>query len=273
MGILSTEGFVEIANGAYLMVADCADMGNLVANVGTLSNYNGATSLINAIQNSLKPVGLALMTLFFLFSIFSDAMNETFSFERFVKSFTRYFFGFGLVQISGSLCDFGDGLSQDIATLISSESEKAPLENIYTKDNIGGFWHAIFITMILVLFGNIMGLIMKISMYFILFSRLIEMAVRAAFMPIAVGLVTDGGWSGSAGRYIKKYIALCLQGPAIVLLGTLGSKLMGGAANLKVDIGTSLATLGGIVPVIAVGMATIGLAKQSITVLNDVLGA
>lgn len=48
-----------------------------------------------------------------------------------------------------------------------------------------------------------MGLIMKISMYFILFSRLIEMAVRAAFMPIAVGLVTDGGWSGSAGRYIK----------------------------------------------------------------------
>lgn len=47
---------------------------------------------------------------------------------------------------------------------------------------------------------------------------------------------------------------------------------MGGAANLKVDIGTSLATLGGIVPVIAVGMATIGLAKQSITVLNDVLG-
>ena len=48
---------------------------------------------------------------------------------------------------------------------------------------------------------------------------------------------------------------------------------MGGAANLKVDIGTSLATLGGIVPVIAVGMATIGLAKQSITVLNDVLGA
>ena len=66
MGILSTEGFVEIANNAYLMVADCADMGNLVTDVGTLSNYNGATSLINAIQNSLKPVGFALMTLFFL---------------------------------------------------------------------------------------------------------------------------------------------------------------------------------------------------------------
>ena len=97
--------------------------------------------------------------------------------------------------------------------------------------------------------------------------------VRAAFMPIAVGLVTDGGWSGSAGRYIKKYIALCLQGPAIVLIGTLGARLMGGAANLQVNVGTSLATLGGIVPVIAVGMATIGLAKQSITVLNDVLGA
>ena len=269
MGILSTDGFVDIANGAYLMVADCADMGNLVTEVGSLSKYNGATAMVNKLQESLMPVGLALMTLFFLFSIFSDAMNETFSFERFVKSFTRYFFGFGLVQLSGSLCNFGDGLAQDIATLVSSESKKAPLQEIYTKDNIGSFWHAIFIAMVLVLFGNIMGLIMKISMYFILFSRLIEMA----FMPIAVGLVTDGGWSGSAGRYIKKYIALCLQGPAIVLIGTLGTRLMGGAVNLKVDVGTSLATIGGVVPVIAVGMATIGLAKQSITVLNDVLGA
>jgi hypothetical protein len=35
MGILSTEGFVGIANDAYKMVADCADMGNLVANVGS----------------------------------------------------------------------------------------------------------------------------------------------------------------------------------------------------------------------------------------------
>ena len=105
-----------------------------------------------------------------------------------------------------------------------------------------------------------------------------EMAVRASFMPIAIGLVTDGGWSGSAGRYIKKYVALCMQGPALVLIGQLSANIMGEATSMSMGgdgltgIASALFQLGGMVPMIAVAVATIGLAKQSITILNDVMG-
>lgn len=271
MGILNTDWAVDYANGAYLMVADCVDMSGMVSSVGTLSNYEGATALVSSVQDGTKGIGMALMTLFFLFSLFSDAMNETFSFERFFKSFARLFAGLGLIQLAKPLCDLGDGLAEWTQSAINtSTKDPTKLENVFTKDNIGSFWHAIFTVAVLFVFGNIVGIVIKIAMYFILFSRLIEMAVRAAFMPIAVAMVTDGGWAGSAGRYIKKYVALCMQGPAIVLIGALCASLMGG--SFQVNIGDQFSQLGGFIPMIAIGFASIGLAKQSITVLNDVMG-
>ena len=51
----------------------------------------------------------------------------------------------------------------------------------------------------------------------VLVSRLFEIAVKGAFITIPMGFVTEEGTRQGALRYLKQYVALWLQGPAIML--------------------------------------------------------
>ena len=278
MSIFKTDPFIDIANSGLNLVVSSMNFSGMVVNVGSLSSYAGVTALITDIQDGLQSIALAIVITFFLFSVFSDAMNETFALERFFKSFARLAAGIGMINLSGELTKLGDGIGGWVQEKVGDITSKKVTNTQFTKDDFDGFWVALIVCAIVFLVSIIASFFIRIAFYFILFSRLIEMAIRAAFMPIAVAMVTDGGWAGSAGRYIKKYIALCMQGPALVLIGRISAQLMEGAAKV-VENGDGLTgfiagvfQLGGVVPVIAVAAATIGLAKQSITILNDVMG-
>lgn len=55
---------------------------------------------------------------------------------------------------------------------------------------------------------------------FIVVSRIIELYVRGAFLPIAAGLMSDDGWKGSGGRYFRKLMSLATQTAAVVLVAS-----------------------------------------------------
>ena len=278
MNIFKIDPFVDLANVGLDTLSSSMNFSGMITSVGSMNSYPGLNGIITSIQEGVQPIGMALLVLFFLFSIFSDAMNETFSFERFVKSFARLFAGMALVTLSKDMTDLGDYIATWTQDAIGEATSPYKAPTHFTNEDFGSFWQALLAAFLIFLLGNFCGLIIRIVFYFILFSRLMEMAVRASFMPIAIGLVTDGGWSGSAGRYIKKYVALCIQGPALVLIGQLSANIMGEATSMAMGgdgltgIAAGLFQLGGMVPMIAVAVATIGLAKQSITILNDVLG-
>ena len=41
------------------------------------------------------------------------------------------------------------------------------------------------------------------------------------FFPIAMGLMSDDGWRGAGGRYLKKFLAVCCQSAVLVVIGGL----------------------------------------------------
>lgn len=106
-------------------------------------------------------------------------------------------------------------------------------------------------------------------------TRILEMGVRSAFLPIAFGLIADDGWRGAGGRYIKKYIAICSQGAVLVLIGHLTTLLMNTTiqTTLVADNGGIFTFYYGAGMCLAVGIACVSVMFKSIGFINDVFGA
>lgn len=271
-----TKDLTNIARDQLNSLIDASDISGMVTRVGSLSSYDGAVSMVTSIQDGLVATATSIMVLFFLYGLLSDAMNETFSLERFIKLFARLALGIGLISLCGDITTLGDSLATEVSDVISKAKDGAKLtaSDMPTVPEAENLFQGVFLVMGLWAVGTVMSWVIQAAMYFMLFSRLIEMALRAAFMPIAMAMVTDGGWQGTAGRYIKKYIALCLQGPALVAISSLYNSFLQSLVKADWDSVTKGTT--GIGPtllaMIALMFATIGMSKQSITVLNDVMG-
>lgn len=65
--------------------------------------------------------------------------------------------------------------------------------------------------MLMMLLSSILIPIIQLCVMFVKLTRIIELGVRGALMPIAAGLMADDGWRGAGGRYVRKLLALCIQ--------------------------------------------------------------
>lgn len=65
----------------------------------------------------------------------------------------------------------------------------------------------------------------------IMITRILELYVRGAFLPVAAALMSDDGWRGSAGRYFRKLMSLATQNAVILVIanifGVMASSAMG----------------------------------------------
>lgn len=103
--------------------------------------------------------------------------------------------------------------------------------------------------------------LITMSLYIVGFSRLIEIVIRQTLLPIPLALMADDGWKGTGGRYLKKFLALVIQGGLIILICNIGKESMISAIRehhyvITIGIGTALSTL----------------VFKSITFINDALG-
>jgi hypothetical protein len=79
---------------------------------------------------------------------------------------------------------------------------------------------------ILALVSLIILPIIRGCVFFVQITRLLELYVRGAFLPIASGVMADDGWKGAGGRYIRKILALATQNAVIVLTMYLSSAMI-----------------------------------------------
>lgn len=72
--------------------------------------------------------------------------------------------------------------------------------------------------LILLVVCFLMGAIIRICAYIANFSRMIEAGVRAIGFPVAMGISVDSTLRQGAVRYIKKFLAVALQGGIFVAI-------------------------------------------------------
>jgi hypothetical protein len=73
------------------------------------------------------------------------------------------------------------------------------------------------IAIILMLIPWLVTLICEVVIKIVVLTREIEILVRSAFLPVAIGDSYNGMSSGAV-RYIKSFVAVCLQGALIIVI-------------------------------------------------------
>ena len=264
------------------------------------SIQSGFNQFTSTILEALKPTGYALCFLFFLIALIELAMSERMTMEFFAKFFSKLAVGYAAVYFSDkifSICqDMGEKMALFISdkcstTLNSMETSKSITDVFleYVSNNGASSWLpllaiglAVGVPAVLVAAG------VFVTTYIICFSRMLEISIRGMFLPIACSLLSDDGWKGAGGRYIKKFLAVCCQGGILVMIGSLGSLAIREAYNYAVkgianynmtgDDGSAVfGLIGKIVSVfivlIGIGLAIVSLMQKSIGIVNDVFGA
>lgn len=251
------------------------------------------------LQTPLQGIGIAIATAFFIVQLLELTTQERFTLEFFIKFFGKLAVAIGLILVCKSLTEniwgFGNAFTNTIEMNYKTASAKAfggkssdaldakvrPssgvskdeqefIDNVKTqfKDtNTIGFILQFGIVGLVI---YLMSLILIIVVYVVSFTRLLEMAVRAIFMPVAFALLADDGWRGAGGRYIKKFIAICCQGAVMILIGEAASFAILTSLNAMSNASDFLMAI-----VIDLGIAYAGVSMmlRSIGIINDVFGA
>lgn len=269
---------------------------------GTMLNslWTTISSLMTGVINSLIPVGLAICVLFFVISLIELAMSERFTLEYFIKYLSKLVIGVVAVYYSAEIFTTFQNFGDDLATYLASigfYSEVPSADDI--KDQLisqfstfigsygAGQWLMLLLAFLMVVpIMGLVGVVITVVAYVVCYSRVLELCVRGAFLPIACALLSDDGWRGAGGRYIRKFIAICAQGSVLVMIGNIASGLIGMASQSMIDeiisfsLGTDMSSVmdllgklcSGFALIIGVGFACVALMFKSIGIVNDVFG-
>ncbi len=164
----------------------------------------------------------------------------------------------------------GDGNKKKTDEEVKSELETA----VFGTDHSRKLIIMIFDAIIFKLVGTIVMFVVKCICSITIITIKIEIAIRTALMPLAVGFIAEDGWRGPGGRFIKKWcaclmqtviIAIAFQAYGAVVFMSMGGVGTGGGAGGSGGGAFFVALLSG-------GFALAGICIKSGQLANDVMG-
>lgn len=219
--------------------------------------YSAVLSIVKTIYNdAIKPVAMYLMMIYFMLAIIDKLSSENFTWEQLWRQMC-------MLLVSKFLIDYGFTLLEyfsQIGVLVVEEVKKVHSANpSFTIDAaviIDNFRKSLGMTGVMKFLADIilfvyllipwlLAWIMRLCVSVICYSRVIEIFVRATFVPIAVSDFFHAGLQGSGWRYLKNFLAICLQGAMLlaisIIFNILFSSISASDTNLFTFIGTYLA--------------------------------
>lgn len=256
--------------------------------------YTFLTTVISSLSGVLLPMAFCIMLVIFVIQLCQFGFEQRLNFEVFSKHFGMLAVGAALCLVADKvtyLCiNFGNAFGSLIAGANLNTATGSPNYNKYAlasvfyksvQDGQASKWTYIVATFGLPTIFTIMGLILKAVTYVVVFTRLIEMSVRAAGMPVAIAFFGEEGTKGPAMRYIKKFLAVCCQGVFLSIIGKVTIGLMASASEQAMaqmvvgsgQLGNVLNSLSGMyVIIIGIAVACIKVMFSSLNFANDLFG-
>ena len=251
---------------------------NLFSSSGKFGPMLGA---VQSCYNMVYPIAVMLIFIYFIVAMIDKVASETFTPEQAWKTFALLLgtkvlieHGFELIQL---LFNIGLSISAQFANLrnsgadfvVTEEQIKELVEN--AKDNITflpkfmrGFilWIAVCP---LALIPNLMNLGVSVIVY----SRIIEIYLRAVYMPVALADVFHGGLQSGGWRALRSFLAVSLQGATILVISIIYGQLAASMVNHYGATGEFWPFMGG---TIAIQASALMLMFKSLNLTKEVLG-
>ena len=273
----------------------------LFSSVESILNWNPSSGefttvwgiICNVYENVCVPIGMGLVLIYFMVNVIEKStQQQSIDVEHIIKLLLKLFIGLYLIEhgleIMASIYSLSFGLVKGIAGLQSDDAAYGGPGN----DVVAAIWKQltgedinkdvkwgvldVFSKFIPVFFQLILPwiftLIMKIVVYFVCYTRLIEFYLKTAAAPIALSDFFTEGVHSNGWKFVKGYIATALQAGIIMLAvvvfnGIAGGIMNGGVAGI-LDIGYMLFTI----KYLALGIATIGVMLKSLSLAKELVG-
>jgi len=221
---------------------DANSLGKCMEDVFIPANGTMVAKVSKALQDavvaflpSMQALALAISVVFFLIALLELTTQERLTLEFFIKFFGKLVISIALIAscetLTKNLMLFGEGFGTMFKSFVPGVSAtgtaptEADLYDIFNASDV--HWSQIILSAISV--GTPMALATKVLLiitYMVAFSRLIELCARGMFMPIAFALISDDGWRGAGGRYIRKFIAVCAQIAVLIVVAKITTGVM-----------------------------------------------
>lgn len=222
-------GFIEtLFKISFKVLGFKIDISDFVGTIRRLCNWNTITSttvwtLASSIHSIIVPVGLSLLTLFFLIDLTKKVMDyERMSWERIVFTCIRFLIFKMLIENSFELLSSIMSITNDILTkVLASISATTSLPDLATQmgdlvRNAGGlidrgFMGVIILILYIPFMGTIVGVLVQV------FLRIGKLILSFAFSPIPVAIGTWEDGQNVCKRFIMSTIALGIEASMVVV--------------------------------------------------------
>lgn len=258
----------------------------ITSDTGMVNNYLTFTEaeglIMTKIWNYFEVVGVSLTLIFFFIELSKIELEQRgeVTLQSLLAPFLKVVIAFMLImsgkEIITSFFGFNNGIVEYIEanSLVVEETPDDPSNGAIEKlvDELG------LLPLVMVSLASIILWLLSRLCYLVIayqaISRKIEMILRAGFTPIAIGDVYRGA-DGNAVRYLKKFLALCLWGYAMLAIIQIGNFLA--VQNMascfgSVLKGTTLGILTAVLSSLVFPLAEAGMISASKQICNDVFG-
>lgn len=200
--------------------------------------FGGILNVIRAMYNTVFPVAVMLLFIYFMLAMIEKCSNDTFSWEQMWKLFAALLASKIIIEHGFEILEylFSVGLTivNSFTGLRSAGSEFAlgeeEIQEILDTLNSNMAWVFTFLRNILIwialLIPALVAFIMKCCIYVICFSRIAEIYVRVVLTPVALSDFFHGGMQSAGWRYLKSFLAISLQGAMIIVIAMVYDQLM-----------------------------------------------
>ena len=200
--------------------------------------FGGILSLIRTMYNTIFPVAVMLLFIYFMLRLIEKCSSDTFSWEQLWKLFAALLaskllieHGFDLLQYFYSI---GVRVLESFVSLRSPGAEftlgEEEIQEILETLNSNMNWVVKFLRNILIwvalLIPALVAHMMKTTVFVLCFTRIAEIYVRAVLTPIALSDIFHSGLQSTGWRYLKIFLAVSLQGAVIIVIAMVYEQLM-----------------------------------------------
>lgn len=265
--------FKELCNGAnFDSISD-------VLTFNPSTELSSAWSAAYTIYDTLMvPAALGLMIIWFLVKMMERSSNEQMTIEQFFMLFVKLIAAKFLIDngfdLFAQMWGLGISLVNSASSAFSTGSAAVMDHEALWKEFTGYDWDdkINFIKVIpywaQLLLPWLVGKIIIACVYFIAYSRLIEMLVRVCGTPVALSDFMNEGLHGAGWRWMKTFLAICLQGMLILIISRIYSLIMA-------DVFAAAPTTDwwdNILKQIAISFAAIAIMFKSLSLSRELLG-
>lgn len=205
---------------------------------------------------TIMPIGVALVTTFFIMSLIDMASKDNTTLEHYIKEFIKLVIAVTVVTKSWPIILYLLKISEMILLdirKITNNYGKLPEVDEIIKQHQGGY--------VALWFSSIVPWLVKklsvIAMYVCVFMRLLDVAWRASLFSIGAANLFDGGMNSPGVKYIKSFFGALLSGAMIMLVLVISPPLLLSAYNMAGGPGSAPA---GMIAIAGAEIAIVGAA-------------